>query len=62
MCSGHRRCSVDLLRGPLAEADGAHLSRAYCAVERKHSLFKRSFLVVAMALVEVDRVHAEPFQ
>src|SRR5208337_2294988 len=62
MCPGELRCAVDLLRGPLAEADGAHLSRAHRAIQCQHGLLKPSFLVVTMALVNVDRIHVEPFQ
>ncbi len=51
---------MDLLRGPLAEADVARLARLDHLGERPHGLLDGDVHVEAVALVEVDVVGLQP--
>jgi hypothetical protein len=46
----------------VAGADGAHLARLNEAIEGFHRLFERSGGVIAMCVVQVKPVRAEPLQ
>ena len=61
-CVGDCGGGIDLLGGPLAEADGADFAGVDGAVEGGEGFFERRFLVVAVALVEVDDVDAEALE
>ena len=56
------RSGNDLVHRPLAQADRAHLAGLHGAVQSLQRLVERRFLVVAMALIEIDVVDAQPLQ
>jgi hypothetical protein len=60
--TGRRLSLADLLLRPLAEAEIAGLPLPHDLGQRLHGLLERDVPVVAMALVEVDVVGAEPVQ
>src|SRR5580658_6419492 len=62
MRSGRLSGCNDLVRRPLAQSNRAHFARLYGVIKSFQRLVQGSFLVVAMALVEVDVVRAEARQ
>jgi hypothetical protein len=52
--------SAALIGGPLAESEVARLALPHDLRERLHRLLERRLLVVAVALVEVDVIGAQP--
>src|SRR5580658_5840931 len=62
MRSGRLSGCNDLVRRPLAQSNRAHFARLYGVIKSLQRLVLGSFLVVAMALVEVDVVRAKPCQ
>ena len=61
-CARNHGGRIDLLRRPLAEADGPCLACLHSPVKRSHRLLERRLLVEAVALVKIDRIHAQPLQ
>src|SRR5512133_2155613 len=53
---------LDLLGGPLAHPDIERLAHAYDVGERLHGLIERSFVIVAMRLINIDIVGLQPLQ
>src|SRR5258708_31196632 len=56
------RGGLDLICGPLAHANGADFAGLDGTMKRFHCFFERSFVVVSMALIEIDIVGAEAIE
>src|ERR1035441_67288 len=62
MVSAGARRRIDLFSAPFAATNRAHLARCDGAIEGFHRFLERGFPVVAMALIEIDAVHAETIE
>ena len=53
---------LDLVKRPFAEADIARLALTNCLGQSHHRFLERSFLVKAVALIEIDIVRPKPLR